>query len=68
MSIEVADFIVDKTGLIPEIHIDASPKGAGEFTSAFSDSLKGYAVSAGYECRLKPDSPIANAVADRHSK
>ena len=67
-SIDVADFLVDITGQIPEIHIDASPKEAGEFTSSFSDSLKGYAVSAGYECALKPNSWAANAVADKYTK
>lgn len=68
LSIDTAQAILDATGLQPMIDIDASPKGAGHFTSAFSEQLAGYAVGAGFETRLKPQSPIANAVADRHSK
>lgn len=68
LSIDVAQAIQDATGLQAMIDIDASSKGAGHFTSAFSEQLSGYAVSAGFQTRIKPMSPIANAVADRHSK
>ena len=68
LSIELANQLVDETGLIPVVHIDASPKEAGEFTSSFSDQLKGYVLSSGFEAVLKPQSFVANAVADRHTK
>lgn len=67
-SISLADSLFEKTGVLPIIHIDASPFHKKEFTSAFSDQLKGYVTGAGYECVLKPDSFVANAVADKHTK
>ena len=66
-SIEIGNLIEEKTGRKPIIHIDASKKGTGHFTSAFSDGLKGYAIGSGFEACLKPESFVANAISDRHS-
>lgn len=53
----------------PEIHIDASPSHKKEeFTAKFSDQLKGFAQSMGFECMLKPESYVAHAIADKHTK
>lgn len=67
-SIGLAEWIVDNTGIIPSIHIDASVKTAGHFTSAFSDQLKGLVIGSGFECCLKPESPTAACVADHHTR
>jgi hypothetical protein len=67
-SVEMANRLFDTTGVLPIVHIDASPSHRHEFTSEFSEQLKGYVVASGYECVLKPDSFVANAVADKHSK
>jgi predicted RNase H-related nuclease YkuK (DUF458 family) len=67
-SIELGNFLFEKLNLIPSIHIDASPEGAGEFTSSFSEQLKGYAVGSGFDSCLKPDSWVASALADRFTK
>lgn len=67
-SIAIADRLLEICEVVPVIHIDASPAGRHEFTSEFSDQLQGYANSCGYECVLKPDSFVANTVADKHSK
>lgn len=68
LSVETSNWLVDMTEMIPEIHIDASPEDAGHFTSDFSDQLKGYATSYGFLAEIKPESWVANAVADKHSK
>lgn len=53
----------------PEVHIDASPSHKREeFTAKFSDQLKGYVQSMGFECMLKPESYVAHAIADKHTK
>jgi predicted RNase H-related nuclease YkuK (DUF458 family) len=65
-SIEVADWLLDKTEIVSEIHIDASPKEKNEFTSAFSDQLKGYAIGSGYVAKIKPESFVATSVSDKH--
>lgn len=65
-SVEIADWILDSTSLVSEIHIDASPKEANEFTSQYSDALKGYAIGAGYVAKIKPESFVASSVSDRH--
>lgn len=58
-----------KISVTPEIHIDASPPHKREeFTAKFSDQLKGYVQSYGFECMLKPESYVAHAIADRHTK
>ena len=67
-AIEISLDIVDKTGITPIIHVDASPETHNEFTSEFSDQLKGYIQSCGFECKLKPESYVASCVADRHTK
>lgn len=67
-SVELATSLFDQTGVLPVVHIDASPSHKKEFTSEFSDQLKGYVASNGFECVLKPNSFVANAVADKHSK
>jgi len=67
-SVSIAETLFDQTGVIPVVHIDASPSTMQEFTSEFSDRLKGYVMAMGFECVLKPNSFVANAVADKHSK
>lgn len=67
-SVAMAEKILDVCGVIPVVHIDASPSHRHEFTSEFSEQLKGYVTASGYECVLKPDSFVANAVADKHTK
>lgn len=68
ISIEVANMLFEKTGLASTIHIDASPEKNKEFTSGIVEQLKGYAVSCGFEVKIKPESYCANALADRLSK
>ena len=67
-SLEIAEFLVERASVIPVVHIDASPSTLKHFTSSFSDQLKGYVMAAGFECVLKPESYVANAVADKHTK
>lgn len=67
-TIELAVQVQEKTGYKPIIHVDASIPTKKEFTSSFSEQLKGYVVSCGYECVLKPESYVANCIADRHTK
>ena len=67
-TIELASKVEEKTGIRPIIHVDASIPHKKEFTSSFSEQLKGYVVSCGYECVLKPESYVANCIADRHTK
>lgn len=68
MSIEMAANLFEKTGMVAEIHIDASPAEAKHFTSTFSNLLVGYANSFGWEARIKPESWVASAVSDRHTR
>lgn len=68
LAIELATEIQEKTKRAPVIHIDASPPGAGEVTSLFSDSLKGYVTASGFDAVLKPWSFVASGVANKHSK
>jgi predicted RNase H-related nuclease YkuK (DUF458 family) len=68
LSVEISNWLVDKIEAIPEIHIDASPKDVGNFTSEFSDQLKSYATSYGFKAQIKPNSWVANTVANKHSK
>jgi predicted RNase H-related nuclease YkuK (DUF458 family) len=68
-SIEVADMIRDVSGItVTEIHVDASPSDLNDFSSEFSDQLKGYVIASGYNVKIKPMSWVANCVADKHSK
>lgn len=68
LSVDLANWLLDTTGMIPAVHIDASPKGSGHFTAAFSEQLRGVVLSHGFDCELKPESWVANAVADKHTK
>lgn len=68
LAIELATEIQEKTGIVPVVHIDASPPDAGELTSMFSDELKGYVVASGFETVLKPWSFVASGIANKHSK
>ena len=47
------------------IHIDAGTQGP---SGAVIPEVVGYVHSMGYECEVKPDSPIASCIADRISK
>lgn len=67
-SIELSLKLKEETGIDPVIHIDASPSKKDEFTSSFSDQLKGYAQACGFEALIKPDSYVASGIADSHSK
>ena len=68
ISIDLANQIQETLGLKSEIHIDASPKEAKQFTSGFSDNLKSYVVNSGYDCKLKPESIAAFTIADKHTR
>lgn len=67
-SIDLATSLFDATGVLPVVHVDASPSTMKEFTSEFSDQLSGYVVANGFTCVLKPTSFVANCIADRHTK
>lgn len=67
-SIAVANDIFERTGFLPVVHIDASTRDKKEFTSEFSDELAGMVKASGFDCLLKPESWVANAIADRHTK
>ncbi|NDB86489.1 MAG: hypothetical protein EB127_27895, partial [Alphaproteobacteria bacterium] len=67
-ALEVASELEKQTGRKPMVHVDASKSHKKAFTSSFSEQLKGYVVSSGFECILKPDSYVASCIADRHSK
>ena len=68
LAIELATEIQEKTGLTPVVHIDASPPGAGELTSMFSDQLRGYVSASGFEGVLKDWAFVASGIANKHSK
>lgn len=68
MSCDLADWLLDATGHVAEVHIDASPEESNEFTSKFSNQLVGFAVGRGYKGLTKPDSYMASCVSDRHTK
>lgn len=67
-ALEFAQNIENNTNIKPIIHLDVSPSGEKEYTSVFSDQLKGYVISSGYECEIKPYSYAAMCIADRHTK
>ena len=67
-SIELAVLLRDETGVLPEVHIDASPEKYEEFTSSFSEQLKGYVLGMGFTPVLKPESFAASTIADKHTK
>lgn len=68
LAIETATEIQEATSKTPIIHIDVSPPNTKELSSAFSDELRGYVVSSGFEVVLKPWSFVASGVANKHSK
>lgn len=67
-SIALALYLTNHQTLRPVIHIDASPSHKKEFTAQFSDQLKGYVQGSGFECKVKPESYVAHAIADKHTK
>lgn len=67
-AIELASKIEKQIGIRPIIHIDASNSNENNYTSTFSEQLKGYVLCSGFECVLKPYSYAANCIADRHTK
>lgn len=67
-SIELALALQENTGILSDIHIDASPNNRAEFTSAFSDQLAGYVRGCGFNCIMKPESYVSSGLADSHSK
>jgi predicted RNase H-related nuclease YkuK (DUF458 family) len=67
-SLALAFQLEEKTHIKPEVHIDASPPAKKEFSSSFSDFLKGYVLSSGYDAILKPDSFVSNCIADKHTR
>jgi len=46
-----------------EVHLDISPDKANA-TGVLSESLTGYAKSAGFVCKIKPESWAASSIAD----
>jgi len=67
-SIDLSVKFQEATGVSPVIHIDASPASNGEFTSNFSEQLRGYAQAMGFKALIKPESYVASGIADSHSK
>jgi predicted RNase H-related nuclease YkuK (DUF458 family) len=67
-SIEIALICEEHIKMKPEIHIDASPEEVNNFSSSFSEMLKGYVISNGYNAILKPNSFMANTIADKHTR
>jgi len=67
-SLALAFELEEKTKIKPEVHIDASPADKKEFSSSFSDFLKGYVLSSGYDAILKPESFVSNCIADKHTR
>jgi len=67
-SIALATYLQNQESLVPTVHIDASPSYKEEFTATFSDQLKGYVQGSGFECKVKPESYVAHAIADKHTK
>jgi len=51
-----------------ELHLDISASIEKGETGKYADMLTGYARSAGFPFKVKPDSWASSAVADRHSK
>ena len=59
------DFAYDADNISFCIHIDA---GNGGPSGQVIPEVVGYVHSMGYDCEVKPDSPIASCIADRISK
>lgn len=67
-SLAVAFELETSLGIKPEVHIDASPPTSKEFSATFSENLRGYVLSSGYEAILKPESFVSNCIADKHTR
>ncbi len=70
-SIEIVNMLVEEYNFLPsniELHLDISPKEAGNKTSKYSDMLSGYVQGYGIDFQLKPNAWASQTVADRHSK
>jgi predicted RNase H-related nuclease YkuK (DUF458 family) len=68
-SIELAYAMQNMINMDPIVHVDASPpRKQAEFTAKFSEQLRGYVQGCGFNCMLKPESYVAHAIADRHTK
>lgn len=50
-----------------EVHLDVNTK-KGNLSQGLADQLSGYAKSAGFACKLKPDSWAATGIADGHTR
>lgn len=51
-----------------ELHLDVSSSSKNTKTSKFSDTLIGYAMGSGFDCKIKPQAFAASSIADKHSK
>ncbi len=67
-TIECASIITENTGYKPIVHLDVNSPHKREFTSAFSDQLRGWVISCGFEAVTKPLAFVASCVANRHTK
>lgn len=67
-SLTVAFEMENVIGIKPKVHIDISPPSKKEFSSSFSDFLKGYVLSSGYDPILKPECFVSNCIADKHAR
>ena len=70
-SIEIFNMLVEEYNFLPsniELHLDISPKEAGNKTSKYSDMLSGYVQGYGIKYQLKPNAWASQTVADKHSK
>lgn len=50
-----------------EVHLDVNTR-KGNLSQTLADQLSGYAKSAGFACKLKPDSWAATGIADGHTR
>ncbi len=50
-----------------EIHLDVNSQ-KNQLSHSLADQLSGYAKSAGFECKIKPDSWAASGIADCHTR
>ena len=66
-SMQVANYLKDGNIYLNEkvisVHIDVSPDSKNKSNSVHKAAI-GYVESMGYECKTKPDSPVASYAAD----
>jgi len=66
-SMQVANYLKEKNIYLSEkvisVHIDVSPDAKNKSNSVYKAAI-GYVESMGYECKTKPDSPVASYAAD----